>query len=572
MADIDIDLQSGSLIFSGSNMSLINSNLLGFSTLEVETDTQNTYLVDELQTRTFDAWPFDQTAYGIGNSLFGSLTNNLPLDWPLWSISGWRSPFYLDDYYYRIHLSTSTLNLGNVLSEQVYTLTLWNAYLTSQILNTISLTSLDSVNVTYPYTIPDTFTPLQEVSFNVSIGTSGSASIDGSINFVYDSPANSATLDITGQRIIVWPFAPQRDFTETREWLTDVITARGSEDREACREYPRVSLSYKYLFKDRETFALAKEIAESVGGLALATPLWTNLTQLSNISAGQTDITVATTNLELEIGSIVIFWKSHEYYELGQIESISSSNIILKLPLTKAFTSCYLAPVYAGYTSGINLNKTKELFNGAISYKIPKMFYQETWSTESFKGLPVYTGGNIVSEGLEEKFVKDVQIFDSETGNLIAFDIENYTRHQQMLAIRDKSLANIVKLRRMFDAIKGKYTTFWLPSFMPDLIAIDPIAASSNSLKVKDANWYKYGVRAIRVYGSTIENFVVIGASNNGDGTETLAFQDNSVAGVSGIYRIEVLDKVRLNNDSIEFVHESLNQVSIKTQVITVKS
>lgn len=571
MADIDIDLQSGSLIFSGSNMSLINSNLIGFSIGDTPYDSQTTYLADELNTRTFDAWPFDQTAYGLNTFISGSLTNNLPLDWPLWSISGWRSPFYLDDYYYRIHLSTSTLNLGNVLSEQSYTIKIWNAYLTSQALSTIANYNTDGIVLTYPNTLPDTYYPLEELSFNVSVGVAGQATIDGGYTFTF--PEQTLNLAITGQRVILWPFAPQREFTETKEWLTDVITARGKETRDSIRPIPRRILSYSYRFREQKELAVARTIAKSAVHVPMATPLWTDVVKLTNLTSGLSTLTFSTANLELEAGSIIVLWQSYDNYEILEVTNVTGSNISLKLPTVKAWDYCYLLPLYTGIVDGIDLSKNVNKLGAKANFKITNNFNLASWTpTETFKSLPVFTTGNVLSEGLEEKLIRHTEEFDNEIGGIVVFNIENYTRHQQILAIYVRTRAELHALRRFLDYLKGRYQTFWLPSFMADLKAADVISVSGNSLKVYSGQWSTYGVEAIRVYGSQIENFQVTGAVDNGDGTETLAFDAISTNGITGIYKIEVLTKVRLNNDSVDINHTSKGIASIKTQVISVKA
>lgn len=573
MADIDISIQSGTIGFVGSVTNFINAELNGFATaISSIYDNNNTNITQDIITNPLiEFWHgYTVTAYPSYPLILGTFTNNQPYSWPTWSIYGWYAPNYMDDFYYRVHLGVNQLQLGNVLSEQTYTTSLWNAWPNNYTLNSVTEYSLDGVTLAYPNAVPDVYAPLEQVFFTVSIAPTGTATIDGRLEFTFTS--QTATLYLTGQRIILWPFAPQRDFTETKEWLTDVIQTRGKETRSIVRNLPRRVLNYKYIFREQAEFSAAKSIAKAGAHLAMATPLWSDITKLSNIAIGTSVFTFDTTKQELAIDKPIVLWVSYDNYEILEILSITSSSITTKLPCLKSYTTCWLMPVYSGYVQGVDLDKGVNKLNGNVSFKIFDNYNSPSWSPEMFKSLPVFTTGNVVSAGLAEKIVRNVEEFDPNIGGFITFNVENYTRHQMMLAIQVTNHNELHDLRRFLEYLKGKYTAFWLPSNMTDLKTINAIVSGTSAIVVTTDYWGKYGYEAIRVYGSSVENFYVTSVTDNNDGTCTLAFDTNAATTITGIYRIEALYKVRLNSDSIEIEHSSKNIASVKTQVITVNA
>src|SRR5690606_25067648 len=54
-------------------------------------------------------------------------------DWPVSAaprvLSGALQKCFVDDYYYRIHMLPTAIDVGNLVTEQVHTILMWNAFL-----------------------------------------------------------------------------------------------------------------------------------------------------------------------------------------------------------------------------------------------------------------------------------------------------------------------------------------------------------------------------------------------------------------------------------------------------------
>ena len=227
-----------------------------------------------------------------------------------------------------------------------------------------------------------------------------------------------------------------------------------------------------------------------------------------------------------------------------------------------------------GYAqNGIELARNDDkTLTGNINFNVAYSYSNPIWSPETYLSLPIYTSGNVITGGLQEKFSRNVEVFDSEIGDFIQFETENYTRNQQVLNIKAHNLTAIYNLRRFLDYLKGKYTAFWMPSSNVDLVAYDQITSGNTSFKVYYGNWTNNPISYIRVTGSSTANFQVTAIGLNADGTESFTISPTPTVTITNITKIEILTKVRLNSDSIAIEHEPKLTAGVKTQLIEVKS
>ncbi len=501
--------------------------------------------------------------------LGGVYVNNLPIDTVTYALPGYNIAYsYLYDFYYRIHTSIRNLQLGNVLSEQIFLVEIWNSWLTATDLVSVTETGLDDVLLDFPITLPFTFKPLQYITGTITVSQEGIATIDGDFYLTFNT--ENITIHVSGQRVILWPFIPQDTFTETREWNTDILQARHTETRYANREFARLILEFKYTFKYTLEYSYAKKLAKKIAHLALATPLWSEALPVRSVTIGQTIIPVIVAYREYEVGEIVVFWKSYKEFEIKEIADIDSQSITLTKPMVTNLTNCYLLPVKIGYIQeGINLVRDdNHKLVGGIKYTITNPFTLPIWpNSETYDSLPVVSKKLIVSGGLTERYSRNIEIFDNIVGKFITFDVDDYNRTNLTLTIKTKTPRELFDVRRQLDYLMGKYKPFWLPSFNQDLLAQTNLASGATSLKVNYGFWDITLVSPIRVVGSNIQYFNVTASADNGDGTETLALTPPCSTLITNITSVEILTKVRLDTDSISLSHtgKRITNISIPT-------
>jgi hypothetical protein len=523
---------------------------------------------------------FRPGASDIGKGLVEfTIVNNLPISLTTFSISpGHVSLSYLNDFYFRIHLNKYKITLGNILSAQVQTVEVWNAHFINKTLTSITNTGLSDLNLVSPVTLPYTFKALEFRIFTINVPTLGTPAINGS--FTFNIGTEAPLLAITGQRIILWPFAALIDARESRQWLTDIIPSRAGEQRFALREIPRLILNYNYNFKNEEEYTLAKILAKTIANLAVAVPLWTEVTKLLNLTSGQSTIFFPTDSLELSIDMPIVFWKDFKTWEIQEISLVFSDRIILKNPLTTNYAQAWLAPVFIGFTnSGIELTAGAGYSRkGSLTMTSTNAFNNPVWTTDIFQSLPVIINTNIASGGIPNKYFREQEIMEVETGLITKFDVETYNREFTKLSLFANNHKELSIIRRQFDFLKGKFTAFWLPSFQNDFTALQNLTTSSTFLRVTNFQGNKFPIKYIRVVGvdslnnPTSESFEITSIVDNLDGTENMGLLINPTKIINNIKQVQILTKVRLDSDIIDYNHLTKNKTSVNVPVREVLS
>ena len=160
----------------------------------------NPLITVELENFTGEQWyPYHESMESV--SPVFALTTHYPVEANGHEIQYIKSNSYFDDFYNRIHISPASLELGNVASEQVSTINLWNAYLTPKILQNIDGVE-EGLNVSGQPNPPFTFAALQERAWNVSILPDGPSTLDALLTWQFGT--EQAQLRITGTRIVAF--------------------------------------------------------------------------------------------------------------------------------------------------------------------------------------------------------------------------------------------------------------------------------------------------------------------------------------------------------------------------------
>ena len=160
---------------------------------------------------------------------------------------------FFRDFYFRIHVQPLRLDLQTVASPQTREVNVWNAYpYTFAQLNDILVSNPLGIEISgqaTPYSMP----PLKELTYDITIGTSGPPNINVEIQFDFSNVDNPLPILVTGTRAVKFDIIPETPVTEEWEWLTNNITAvDGTEQRIALRgELPRVTESLKVIFDDQ---------------------------------------------------------------------------------------------------------------------------------------------------------------------------------------------------------------------------------------------------------------------------------------------------------------------------------
>ena len=487
-------------------------------------------------------------------------------------LGGFNDLTYLDDFYNRIHIQYQTLDVGNILADQFYTIEVWNAYFIPKLLSSIDEVNLSGMLLEAPYTIPHTFTPLQSFLFTLSVSLAGAGTIDG--KYIFNFPSKTIELFIIGNRVILFPFVPLIENTESREWLTEIIPSRSNESRYALRECPRTTLSYKYLFQSHEEYLAALALARASTNLGFGVPNWANISKLTQrISSGVSNIYFDTTNMEIVADSLVLIWEAYDSYTLVQVLTVFADHIVLRAPIVRGYTDATWAIlVKTGTSNGVRvslgIDHRKE---ATIELVTPFTYVDPIWTdTDTYLSLPILSDISSTVGGLTGTISKEMGGVDNSIGNYIKLDIEDYMRATFAISLVAHSKTELTRYRRMFDYLEGKHNPFWLPSYTNDIIAVEDMNPGATGVRVLKGIWVRYPPTTIRIHGSFTVIKSISSITDNLDGTINLVFDSYVVGTLIDIVRIEILRKVRLNSDAIEYNHKTRNLTTIKVNVIEV--
>lgn len=574
------NLTSGTLNFVGGKLFSLSSTIQGADNFTVTVQGLHDYYnVNNLYTFAVDVWfPHisDVSRDLVGFSL---VTNNSRATHTHTILGGGIDCSYLMDFYNRIHIEPSPLDLGQVVDIKIVSAAIWNSFFVSKVITSIFNSNLPDVVINFPLILPATLLPLENLTFNLTVERIGVPIIAGSYDFHIDNIPYP--LNIIGFRALFWPFNSISDFKEVREYKTDIIKCLSAEQRFVVRPIPRVILNYTYLFKNTQEYITAKTVAKYISHYPIAQALWTEAILLKNLVVDQTIIPCVTANYEYAIGSTIVFWSSYLIWEIRLIVDITSTTIILEKGLGINYSSCWVAPLTIGYVDGsIDLTTDEGFKNTARINNISTTPYYEPLSffTNTFQDIPILELPVVVTGGISNNFSRLQGTIESTIGLIIKIDQEIYSRDSTNIILFAANHTELNKLRRGFDYLQGRYKPFWLPSNQPDAHALSSLIVGRTYVDVTNYNFNSYPIEYVRLVGTDSTGalqyqqcFHVSSIIVNPDSTERINFSNAATVNIINIQQVQILLKVRLNTDAITYEHQARGRTLINTSVIEIR-
>jgi len=573
MEDITSEIHSATTLYKATTLPIIIADIL-VSTVELNVPIQETrdlyHLSDDMNgfdTRYIPENVYPWEVFAVEQGL---MPNGISFILPYAEVTsethtilfGHKAHNYLEDFYYRIHVSYSPLYLGTIISAQFIEVAVWNSYFIDNTLSEIAPTALDGVSISSTEVLPFTFNDLQNLIFSINVADKGSPYIDGYYTFYFAT--GDSFLYIIGQRAVVWPFIPIFPFTESKQWQTDILQLRSSEAKYQIREFPRMGISYTCLLDSQEKYSYARTLANNIVEYGIGLPQWSAITYVGQLSGGVAAIPCDTTYLELtDTQQIIIVYESLDAYDILEVDYFTADTIYCKTNTSIDFTDCYVAPVRIGYTQeGITISRMEK--HGIIANvnltNIVYSYYSPDWGTvDTYLGLPILETTPIVTGNITDTIQRPKEFFDSVTYGLDSYSPITYNKYQSQIRLYAHTKEEQYLLRRKIDYLKGKFASFWLPTYNRDLVATQPIALGINKLYVKAFGWQKYSEKYIRVQGSTTEYFQVIDVTTEElfPDQEVLLLSPTPTVDITNINKIDVIYKVRADADRFEYQYDS---------------
>lgn len=259
------------------------------------------------------------------------------------------------DYIFeRIHVLPSLRSIPFILSSQHVLVEVWNAFRTlPQTAATVTAVGPDGVTIAAGGLAGVVFAPMESKIYDILINAIGAPRADNSVVFDF-GPTPSPFFYTSGLRLLPFTISPDWDtgIDETVEYMTDVMIAYDTtEQRMQLREIPSRTIKFHAMALDPKENSLMLALLYSWQGRSYGVPLWMRGAPLGfTIGAGEQDIIVDTTFMEIVVGSVIILITDAFEWFASTVESMTAGSIHLASPTDRAFvaTRASVVPIVLG--------------------------------------------------------------------------------------------------------------------------------------------------------------------------------------------------------------------------------
>lgn len=376
----------------------------------------------------------------------------------------------------------------------------------------------------------------------------------------------------------LWPFVPQREFTESLEWLTDVIRAKGQEQRIALRPQARQELMLTHLMDD-QTLARAKSLARFASAGEILVPGWESFTRIGALAAGSAVLTFDTSYAPYRVGGQVVVWQEDDHFEVRTLTAVAAGQLDLDEPLELEYGLALVMPARPSlFLQEFEASRSTHPWKrGQVRFVSTE--YRSLEGSGAAPSYPVYRGHDVLTDrtvllsDVNERYVREAETFDGGLGVLWSGPEFTYPVQTGLASWSLDSRADLWRIRAWLDARRGRQVGFWLPSWNVDLVLTTPTTASGTTLTVRNVGFSSYeGVRDIMILTTSGTTYFrrVLNSAPGSPGFDVLLI--DSALGVvlqpSQVQAICLLTFHRLDTDRVEIKHRAARGADIAVAVM----
>lgn len=503
-----------------------------------------------------------------------------------WAIPAQKAVSFFDDFYNRIHITPTVLDIGNSFGNQQREFYVWNSYLTAINLTSVSEEATIGLSISGQPSPPVAFTGNQERTYTLNASLNGPSIVNASYSFNFiDGPHR---LKITGRRILMFPFKPNwRDsVVETYSWKTEVIEAfDGSEQRREIWREPRMTYSYKLLLSGQSTQHF-DNIMWGWQNRIFAIPMWSDQTELTaNVAIGDSLIHVDTANLSFT-HNLVAIYEDFENFEIVEVLSVTGDTINLKYQTTKSWVKgVRVYPCLMGHLPvDVKVARyTDSTLVAAVDFDCEPAsttpYLPVAVAPTTYQGHEVITRQPNWQSQIENSLSFKFDTYDNGQGNIRWFERSKSPRVARSYKWLVKNKADMRAMREMLARRRGRLKTVLVPSWHSDFTLLSPILLNDVSLVVADNGFISmvdrtYGKKylVIRTRDGQVFYRTITGVSQGIDG---IVIGIDSQLGVdipvNKVIAVHSLMLCRLQSDTVAIEWRTDSVAVVDTPFISVK-
>lgn len=374
----------------------------------------------------------------------------------------------------------------------------------------------------------------------------------------------------------IWPFIPQREFTEALEWLTDVIVCKGAEQRIALRPTPRQSYAFQLQLTENQ-YNRAKSLVYGHGQGEFQLPLWGEFTRIGALAQGSTEVAFDTRFAQYYVGGPAIVLDEDDELEVLIIDTLTDTLMTFVGATTRSYSNAIIAPAQV-----VRLSQGVDFTRGPNDYVLASVYFSGTDSKDlaastfpEYLGHPVMTDRSVLISDIKDRVLREVDTVDNGVGIVYAEPVSNWVSVTSQAGWSTLTRAELWALRQWLHFVRGKQKGFWLPTWGQDFVALSPIAALDDSIAIRAIGYSEnYGIRDIMVRTHAGQNYYrrVTSATPGLGETEllTLSAPFGVSLAVADIESISLLNFMRFDSDRVEVRHRAARGASVLVPVTEV--
>jgi len=486
-------------------------------------------------------------------------------------------PTYFDYFYERIHLiPNGNINLGVVVGTLITDATIWNAY-TGLTVTVTDLPLTGSANTTKDGApgLPYALNPLTTVDFDL---VTSAATTDFSFTTtltVVESTSQAPFLTLTGLASLVLNLKPERPLRTMLEWATNILTSNnGKEQRQSLRSLPREKFDLRYKPLNIPERNVLRNQLMSHQNKAFGLPVWMEERPLDlDAVSADTVIFLDTSYARFAVGDPVIIWASENNYAVNQIDTIAADRLTLSRPLGADFDAgMKVMPMVSGQVlgdvSGQNISPQFEhpQVTLSLTQQLPMPSYTPPFTHE---GEPLF----LTRPNANRPLRLDQEI-DQRT---IDYGLGKFTRDPQWINPKDtrehrfvfRTQAELWEFRKFMFWLRGRYETFYMPTFQDDLVQAVASGSSDTAIDMDNTGYasliYQNTTRwrdlAFMLPDGSYTTRRVTGATTESSTIDRVQLSTPLDVGYDpGDLQISFLRRVRVASDRVEVDHQRDNR------------
>lgn len=392
------------------------------------------------------------------------------------------------------------------------------------------------------------------------------------------------------------------NITEKLEYKTSILTAYdGSEQRICTRSNARRYITYNYSSMTSYQAQWLRALLRMRQSTYIYIPMWHSAIMLNSpATAGSKGLYIDSKYMfDLHNCDAILIFSEDSITQGNQVyvvDGYEDGIIGLKTKLTTdlAVDSTYIYPMIqcsvqpaSGlnyvFSGGSELVANFEDILYVPTFDVPSKYLfdnDEDYEDKNIDNLPLSLNNREVfllspqwvdDDGVSLSITKNTEKLDNDTG-VFMYDLKNnysYDKHTyKFLLINRQEIHNI---KRFFNRVKGKFKSFYMPTWVRDITPSSSLIAGNNFIYTELSQLYKF-------YGSTSrKKYIVIFTNDNITYVyKLLSFSTEVINNVtygkiylyspisktiplSDIKMVSFMNHVRLDDDSLQINYETCN-------------